>query len=292
MPHNYLLQRNANKLDVLLRNAENNLPTTYAKVIDYLQSFELFDLIDLLDANKGIFLRLSHERYNSFWEHTLESILEDDQEKDSENEINNAYYEMSLTQSNPFSIDTISKMKEFCIERLNLKLSNEINKTLHDIAVSELRSDLGACHDNIAATLNSADIDNSSKENSINQYRENPLLIAARLNDEKAFKLMLEKNMDIKQVDKQGNSALHLAVLANNKSISIDLLEKDHSLLEIKNHNGDRAIELVENKEMKELLTIHMKSDHKTQNDLSFFKSTKQLKKSLAQGSPNKLFQI
>ncbi len=74
-----LFPRKANKLDVLLRNANLGAPTALNQVHAYLEGFDLDELILLLAENKELLTRLMDDRYKAFWDGELQSVGLDDE---------------------------------------------------------------------------------------------------------------------------------------------------------------------------------------------------------------------
>jgi len=70
----------ANILEILLRNAEDELPNSFEMVIYFLKHIPLMDLVYLLDTNSHLYLRLLDNKYTTFWKGELKSINIDDKD--------------------------------------------------------------------------------------------------------------------------------------------------------------------------------------------------------------------
>ncbi|USQ13583.1 DUF5630 domain-containing protein [Legionella lytica] len=69
------VEMKASKLDVLLRNASSgNNKSEEEKLIDYLNSFTLIDLINLLAENEHLYTELKHPRYAPYWDKELTNL--------------------------------------------------------------------------------------------------------------------------------------------------------------------------------------------------------------------------
>ena len=72
----------ANKLDILIRNVKDNRPSAMTLLKNYLNSFELKELLYLLMENEVLLYELMGDEYNSYWNEELLSLSISDENEE------------------------------------------------------------------------------------------------------------------------------------------------------------------------------------------------------------------
>lgn len=159
----------------------------------------------------------------------------------SQNEIHNAYFGQGLACSNPFQLDSIAAMKRL----LNSVFPDSLLPNIQQQIIRAAQTELGGKKMSAKYKLLA---DDALDVVSVYSQQEPLLLQAARLGWLIKIKTLIANDRHLLKttVDKQGNTALHLAILAGQTEVIKYLLTEAPELRDIKNNYGDVASDLGE----------------------------------------------
>ena len=179
-------------------------------------------------------------------------------EEESGNEIHNAYLGESIARSNLFSLDNISDLKKRYISELSFDYIPLTCQTLFALVSNEQNNrnvQLAQSKQRRAQLLQVPVVNPALLQQGRNEYFETPLLTAARHGDLSKFKKIIATgDVEWEEIDKNGNTTLHLAVLSEAYPLVKFILNTNSSLLAVRNNCGDRALDLTHDLKMQDLL--------------------------------------
>lgn len=191
---------------------------------------------DVAERQEILYLKDGH-LYKAYFYVVMARLLE----SRSENETHNAYFGGSFSEYYPLGADSIEEIEKWFQKRYPMNFTPKIQHELNHFALDTTHEIQDYLDQWLVAGVSPCATSTESSE--LNQYGETPILTAARLGDVDELISLVEKHgvERLKDVDHQGNTAWHFAVLTQNTPLKTYLTENAPELLSIANKYGYTA---------------------------------------------------